>query len=103
MTAAAQNLQKGSYGYLYCHMSDRGQWTAYAISRDGYNYEKGVYTTIALHWDNRQRTLTIGARNGAFKGMKETRLITASLNMPEGTEDVLAQVEYDGSETVIRF
>ena len=39
MTAQAQNLQKGDYGYLYCHMSDRGQWTAYAISRDGYNYE----------------------------------------------------------------
>ena len=34
-----QNFQKGDYGYLYCHMSDRGQWTAYAISRDGYNYE----------------------------------------------------------------
>ena len=28
------------YGYLYCHMSDRGQWTAYAISRDGYHYEE---------------------------------------------------------------
>ena len=26
------------YGYLYCHMSDRGEWTAFALSRDG------------LHW-----------------------------------------------------
>lgn len=34
----AQNLQKGDYGFLYCHMSDRGEWTAYAISRDGLNY-----------------------------------------------------------------
>lgn len=24
--------------YLYCHMSDRGEWTAYAISRDGIHY-----------------------------------------------------------------
>lgn len=24
--------------YLYCHMSDRGQWTAYAISEDGMHY-----------------------------------------------------------------
>ena len=39
VTASAQNLQKGSYGYLYCHMSDRGEWTAYAVSRDGYHYE----------------------------------------------------------------
>lgn len=35
----AQNLQKGDYGYLYCHMSDRGEYTAYAVSRDGYHYE----------------------------------------------------------------
>lgn len=36
----AQNLVKGNYGYLYCHMSDRGgEWTAYAISRDGYSYQ----------------------------------------------------------------
>ena len=35
----SQNIVKGDYGYLYCHMSDRGEWTAYAISRDGYNYE----------------------------------------------------------------
>lgn len=34
-----QNPQKGKYGYLYCHMSDRGEWTAYALSRDGMEYE----------------------------------------------------------------
>lgn len=32
------NLQKGDYGYLYCHMSDRGEYTAYAISRDGMHF-----------------------------------------------------------------
>lgn len=36
---SAQNLQKGSYGYLYCHMSDMGEWTAYAVSRDGLHYQ----------------------------------------------------------------
>ncbi len=39
MTTLAQNIQRGDYGYLYCHMSDRGEWTAYALSRDGYHYE----------------------------------------------------------------
>lgn len=41
MTANAQqsvgNPQKGDR-YLYCHMSDRGQWTAYALSEDGRKY-----------------------------------------------------------------
>ncbi len=36
--AQAQNLVKGDYGYLYCHMSDRGEWTAYALSRDGLHF-----------------------------------------------------------------
>lgn len=27
-----------TYGYLYCHMSDRGEWTAYALSRDAENW-----------------------------------------------------------------
>lgn len=34
----AQNPQKGEY-FLYCHMSDKGQWTAFAVSKDGLNYE----------------------------------------------------------------
>ena len=38
LSTSAQNLQKGDYGYLYCHMSDRGEWTAFALSRDGLNY-----------------------------------------------------------------
>lgn len=37
-TPVPGNLQKGDYGYLYCHMSDRGQWTAFALSRDGLHY-----------------------------------------------------------------
>lgn len=38
IAAPAQNLQKGDYGYLYCHMSGRGEWTAYALSRDGLHF-----------------------------------------------------------------
>ena len=39
LPSIAQNPQKGDYGYLYCHMSDQGEYTAYALSRDGYHYE----------------------------------------------------------------
>ncbi len=53
MTMKAQNLQKGDYGFLYCHMSGEGEWTAYALSRDGLNYHdlidgKEVYDTEKL-------------------------------------------------------
>ena len=38
-TAPAQNPLEGNYGYLYCHMSDLGEWTAFALSRDGLHFE----------------------------------------------------------------
>lgn len=34
----AQIKDKAVYGYLFCHMSGRGEWTAYALSRDGIHY-----------------------------------------------------------------
>ena len=38
--AKAQQIGNPQIGdrYLYCHMSDRGQWTAYALSTDGLHY-----------------------------------------------------------------
>ena len=39
LSVHSQNLQRGDYGYLYCYMSDKGEWTAYALSRDGYHYQ----------------------------------------------------------------
>ena len=32
--ATAQNPQKGDYGYLFCHMSGRGEWTAPSAATD---------------------------------------------------------------------
>ena len=48
-------------------------FTLYEDEGDGYNYEKGIYSTIDFHWNNKTRTLTIGNRNGEFPGMKTTR------------------------------
>ncbi len=44
---------KDTYGYLYCHMSRSGEWTAFALSRDGLNFHdlldgKEVYDTKKL-------------------------------------------------------
>jgi len=69
-----------------------GDFLLYEDEGDGYNYEKGVYTTIALHWSNQQRTLTIGARQGSYPGMLTSRTFTIVL--PDGTR---ATVSYDGT------
>ncbi len=36
--APARNYEEGDH-YLFCHMSDRGEWTAYAVSTDGVHFE----------------------------------------------------------------
>ncbi len=50
-----------------------GGFTLYEDENDNYNYEKGAHSTIAMHWSDASRTLTIGARQGAFPGMLEKR------------------------------
>jgi alpha-D-xyloside xylohydrolase len=50
-----------------------GDFTLYEDENDTYNYEKGVYATIPLHWDDARHTLTIGERKGQFPGMLQDR------------------------------
>jgi alpha-D-xyloside xylohydrolase len=46
-----------------------GDFTLYEDQNDGYQYEKGAHATIALHWDDGAKTLTIAPREGSFPGM----------------------------------
>ena len=50
-----------------------GQFTLYEDEGDTYDYEKGVYATIPLAWDEEKQVLTIGERVGKFPGMAEAR------------------------------
>jgi len=50
-----------------------GEFTIYEDENDNYNYEKGVYATIPIKWDEAKQTLTIGERSGTFPGMLEKR------------------------------
>jgi len=50
-----------------------GDFTLYEDENDNYNYEKGAYATIPLHWDDARQTLSIGERKGHFPGMLQNR------------------------------
>ena len=84
-----------------------GNFSLYEDENDGYNYEKGVYATIPLHWDDAKRTLTIGERKGQFPGMLQTRtfrLVLVKENhgtgiMPEEKPDQV--VQYAGKELAV--
>ena len=67
------------------------RFVLYEDEGDSYNYEHGAYTTITITWDDSRRQLTIGERQGAFKGMLTQRRFT--IVMPDGRRQV---VDYDG-------
>ncbi len=46
-----------------------GDFTLYEDENDNYDYTKGQHATIALHWNDAEHTLTIGARQGSYPGM----------------------------------
>jgi len=50
-----------------------GAFTFYEDENDNYDYEKGLYATIALTWTDAKKTLHIGAIQGSFPGMLTSR------------------------------
>lgn len=50
-----------------------GDFTLYEDEGDNYDYERGAYSVIPVHWDDKAETLTIGDRRGTFPGMPEHR------------------------------
>ena len=75
-----------------------GTFVLYEDEGDNYNYEKGVFATIAFQWNNKSQTLTIGNRQGTYPGMLESRHFTVVL--PDGRQQ---RVAYGGSSVEVKF
>jgi alpha-D-xyloside xylohydrolase len=61
-----------------------GKFVLYEDENDNYNYEKGMYSEIPFHWDERTGVLTIGPRTGQFPGMLTSRHFNIVLVDKEG-------------------
>ena len=72
------------------------EFTLYEDEGDNYNYEKGVYSTITFKWNDRTRTLTVGACQGEYPGMLATR--TFNIKVVGGGEK---SVRYNGKRQTI--
>ena len=75
-----------------------GSFTLYEDEGDNYNYEKGYYATITFLWNDKSRQLTIGTRQGGYKGMILDRKFTIVL--PDGTSRT---VSHNGNEQTIQL
>lgn len=94
---------------LYVYAGKDATFTLYEDENTNNNYEHGKFATIELSWNDRQRTLTIGRRQGSFKGMLQRRrfnivvrdsskAIPLQLDKPAGK-----LVEYDGSSLSVKL
>jgi len=75
----------------------------YEDENDTYNYEQGKFATIAMNWNDADKTLTIKDRKGDFPGMLKDRTFRVVLvNAKNGTGVEPAkqadEVKYSGKE-----
>jgi alpha-D-xyloside xylohydrolase len=78
-----------------------GEFVLYEDENDNYNYEKGAYSAITFHWDDKSRVLTISERSGHFSGMLEKRSFV--LNMAGKDKKAAKKVSYSGKKMFVRF
>lgn len=79
-----------------------GEFTLYEDENDNYNYEKGIYSTITMTWNDSVRTLTIGERKGKFPGMIQNRSFNITLISDKAISHFKV-INYSGKNLVVGF
>jgi alpha-D-xyloside xylohydrolase len=74
------------------------EFTLYDDDGVSYDYEKGAFAEIPLHWDDSARKLTIGKRKGSFESMPP--VVTFNPILVRLGKGIGALKEYSGDETV---
>ena len=94
---------------LYVYAGQDGVFQLYEDEGTNYNYEKGLFSTIDIRYDDATRTVTIGARKGQFSGMLKTRRFNIVLITPDAPQNLNLEnpsgqlVEYKGKEVTVEL
>lgn len=83
------------------------EFVLYEDENDNYNYENGKYSSISMKWNEKEKTLIIGARKGDFSGMPESRtfsivLVNEKNGKGIGMSGEVKNVKYTGKEISIK-
>jgi alpha-D-xyloside xylohydrolase len=87
---------------LYVYTGRSADFTLYEDEDTNYNYEKGSFSTIPLHYDEAAGRLTIGSRQGSFPGMLRKRTFRITFVSPRTAAAIDPQtrstihITYDG-------
>ena len=86
-----------------------GTFTLYEDEGDNYNYENGAFSLIKFSWNDKDRTLTIAAREGKYKGMlksRKFRITVVDSQSPSGNKEITnpdKTVKYNGKMQTVKF
>jgi alpha-D-xyloside xylohydrolase len=72
-----------------------GDFSLYEDDGGTYDYERGAFSRIDLHWDDSAGVFTIGARQGEFPGMLRERTFALAA--------AAKAVRYDGNPIQVRM
>lgn len=79
-------------------------FTLYEDEKDNYDYEKGIYTEIVFHWNDKAKTLSISNRKGAFPGMLKSRKFRIYISPAETLSAEKAKtIAYTGKAISVKF
>jgi alpha-D-xyloside xylohydrolase len=83
------------------------EFVLYEDENDTYNYEQGKYATIAMNWNEAEKSLTIGNRQGDFPGMLKDRtfnIVWVSAKNGKGIDPAknVVVTHYSGKEVKIK-
>jgi alpha-D-xyloside xylohydrolase len=84
------------------------EFILYEDENDNYNYEKGICSTIRFQWNDKDKTLVIGDRQGGFPGMLKNRKFNIIVvDRQNGVGDQLSpsgkSVSYAGKRKLIKI
>ena len=95
--------------HLYIYSGRDAQFTLYEDEGTNYNYEHGQYATIDISYDDARKTVTIGRRNGTFKGMLKQRRFNVVYITPDNARPLNLEnpegmmVHYDGKPKSVKI
>jgi alpha-D-xyloside xylohydrolase len=79
------------------------RFTLYFDENDNYNYENGAFVTVDIEWNEKERCLTIGDRQGYYSGMSDSISFQVVLMADDGTSGDRTRIEYQGERLSIHF
>ena len=86
-----------------------GAFTLYNDEGDNYNYEKGSHATTSVAWSDKDRTLTLGTRQGTYQNMPQQTTFHIVLARPgrgigeSTTVSPDRSIVYNGSEMTVKM